>query len=359
MGVLFVIGLTARLLVYYTIRREEWFCREFEKRIHNFLVDEDNLKISGLSFFKTTKKYLEKTYYELFEIRSIMKRRKSDYVTSLSDRLFLIQTGAAHLVKDTLNKIKFLKYNQTQPKFMEISKSVYQHNAAFKRVLGVIPANLVNDMVNILPGLFIVGGIFGTFLGIMKALPALSAMDVGNVEGTKMIMDTFLLKISFSMSTSIVGIVFSVGMTILNSLFNPEKVFVKTVDQYELCLENLWQRCENNEFDMEDTFDEHRDPLEALAELSVQKELDKSKLEKGNVKPPRKSDRRHPLAKDSHEEALLAQIAQSRNQNESESELDNVETLNKKILMEKMVKEAEALEKNRSGDPGKTGTDDV
>ncbi len=275
---LFILAVILRILIYFTISRESWFAKEFEKRVHKFVEDSEENDKPQTSFFVMVKKLMEKTYYELFEVRAIMKRRKMDFVGPISDRLFLIQHGSAFLVKDTLKQVRFLKHNGEHPKLLELTKSVFQNNPCFNKVFGLIPTSMFNDVLNILPGIFIVGGIFGTFLGIMKALPELGAMDLNDVEGTKMVMDDFLLKVSFSMSTSIIGIILSVAMTVLNTFFSAEKLFVRIVDRFENCLDILWHRSSDNALPENiEEFDEHKDPIEALAEQAIQNELSKSK----------------------------------------------------------------------------------
>ncbi len=268
----FIFLVVARILVTYTVKRQEWFVKEFEKRVMNFV--DIHLEKGPLSFYVVAKRLLEKTYYELFEIRGIMKRRRMDYITDPTDRVFLIQNGCAAMVRDSLKEMRFLKKAEGRPQFLEITKSVISNNPAFSRLMGIFPASLVNDILNLIPGFFIVGGIFGTFLGIMKALPELGAMDLTDAESTKLVMDSFLLKIAFSMGTSIVGIVLSVGGSILNSALSPEKIFLDVVERYDRCLYRLWNRCDDNRIPEQiPNFDEHRDPIEALAEMAIQKEL--------------------------------------------------------------------------------------
>jgi hypothetical protein len=272
MTVAFVGMFIMRALVFYTVKRQEWFAVEFEKRVMNFL--EAQTQDAGYSFFLVTKKLLEKTFYELFEIRGIMKRRKLDYITEPSDRIFLISHGCARMVKDTLKEIRFLRKMDGRPQFLEISKSVIQNNASFSKLFGAIPIGPFNDWLSLIPGLFIVGGIFGTFLGIMQALPDLGNMDLTDPEGAKLIMDGFLLKVAFSMGTSIVGIVYSVAGTFFNSWVHPDKTFLGVVERMDRCLYRLWNRCDNNDIPTNvSQFDEHRDPIEALAELAIEKEL--------------------------------------------------------------------------------------
>ena len=270
-------AIVLRGLMYFCVGRERWFAAEFEKRVNDFL-DRDDL-VEDMSFFVATKRLLEKTFYESFVVRGILKRRKPDAVRSLTDRLFLIEHGTARLVKDTIRRTRHLKFGGESPKFIDVSKSVYGMNPCFNRVFGIIPVGAANEVVSILPGLFIVGGIFGTFLGIMGALPELGNMDLADPDKTKLIMDTFLVKIAFSMAKSVQGILFSVTLTLINAALSPERAFVTAVDRYEGALQALWNRSRNNTLPHHGTeFDEHKDPIDALAEDALNKELAKKKL---------------------------------------------------------------------------------
>ncbi len=273
MVVLFFVAIALRALIYYTVKRELWFAKEFEKRVDNYLVD--NEVGSEVSFYVFTKKMLEKTFYELFEMRFFLKHSKPDFIMSLADRIFLIKQGSAWFVNDILRHIKNLRYNEnSHPKLFDISKKTLSRNPCFSKVFGVFPTSVMTDVLNILPGIFIILGVFGTFLGIMKALPELGAMDLGDVEATKHVMDQFLLKISFSMSTSLVGIMLSVCASFINASFAPERVFVTSVDTLESSFDTLWHISTNNSIPKGLTeFDEDRDPEEALAEQALQKEL--------------------------------------------------------------------------------------
>ena len=283
MGGIFLAGIVLRFLVYYTVKREEWFSVEFEKRIDIFL--KENINLNNISFYVISKKLLEKTFYELFVARAYLKRRHPDMIMVMSDRIFLIKQGVAWFVNDILKQIKYLRWSdQSQPKLFEISKKTFARNPCFTKVFGVLPASVSTDILNILPGIFIVLGIFGTFLGIMKALPDLSEMDLNNIAGTKLLMDQFLLKISFAMSSSIIGIVMSVVMSFVNSFWSPHKTFVATVDRMESCLDILWNISSHNQLPAEIAeFDENRDPIEALAEQAIDREI----APKAVVRPPK------------------------------------------------------------------------
>jgi len=278
----FLVGLFFRGIIYYTVRRHEWFAREFEKRVNHFIEGEVPGKVENVSFYVLSKKLLERTYYEVFEIRDRMKRRKPDSIMSTSDRVFLVRQGCAWLVKDILKQLKFLKWNEGNPKLLNITKATLQHNPCFNRVFGVLPMVGINDLISIMPGLFVVAGILGTFIGIAGGLQELGTMNLQDLENTKNIMDRFLHEISFAMKTSIVGIIFSLLSHVTNTILSPERSYVSMVDRFESALDLLWYRSDNNNFPAhERPFDEHRDAVEALAEDALNKEIGKAAVARG------------------------------------------------------------------------------
>lgn len=274
MGVAFLGGAFIRYMIYHTTKRHEWFAAEFEKRVSRFIESERPGTVKNVSFYVLSKRLLERTYYEVFALRDRLKRRKGDKVASMNDRVFLVKPGCAWMVKDILNQLKFLKWTNDTPKLQQITRATLHHNPFFSRVFGVIPVSSSNDLVSLLPGLFVIAGILGTFIGIAGGLSELGGMNLQDLENTKNIMDRFLQEIAFAMKTSIAGIVFSLAMHIFNTVFSPERVYVSMIDRFENSLDLLWYRADNNEFPTGDKdFDEHRDPVEALAEDSVNAEV--------------------------------------------------------------------------------------
>lgn len=272
----FLAAVALRFLIHYSVKREEWFAKAFQKRVYDYLLNKNGKKHT--SFFVATKFLLEKTYYELFVLRAILKRRNPDIIMDKTDRIFLVQQGCARIVKDTLKHVQFFRYDMHRPRTMDITVQIFEKNPQFNNVLGYIPIGTTNDILNILPGIFIVGGIFGTFLGIMAALPELGAMDLADIEKSKQVMDHFLVKMSYSMITSILGIILNVSLSFLNAFLNPKKTFVESIERFDNALDTLWSACSDNMLPSEiPDFDEHKDPLEALAESAVDKEVQKDK----------------------------------------------------------------------------------
>ena len=288
MGAVFLIGAGLRLAIYYTFKRHDWFAREFEKRVHRYLDNEATkkqtdpalAKVSDGSFYVLCKKVLERTYYETFAVRDRKAREDIGHVMSMNDRFFLVKQGCAWMVKDILKQLRHLKWSKESPKLNQITRATLNKNPVFNKIFGVFPMAAVNELVSILPGLFVVAGILGTFLGIKGGLVQLGGMDMADIEGTKTLMDSFLHEIGFAMASSIVGIAFSLSLHIFNTMFSPDRVFAGLVDRFESSMDLLWYRSDNNVVPENDPqFNENRDPVEALAEEALNLEIVKAKKE--------------------------------------------------------------------------------
>jgi hypothetical protein len=99
----------------------------------------------------------------------------------------------------------------------------------------------MNNVFSRLPSLFIIGGIFGTFLGISKGLPALKAMDPGNIVAAQATLENFLESMTLAMYSSVVGIFLSVCFTLLNAFMSFNSMYLSLVDRFTQSLELLWK----------------------------------------------------------------------------------------------------------------------
>jgi len=268
------LGVIFRSLIFHTIRRYEYFVREFEKRVNVSL--ESDIPPSP-SFYIEAKKILEKTYYEIFEIRDRMQRRRYDKVASLSDRLFMIRQGSAWLVKDLLKQLRHVKWSPEPPHLVNMTKASFHQNPYFNKLLGIFPITTTTDISGILPSMFVVGGILGTFIGIAKGLPELGGMNISDIENSRLIMDRFLNEVSFAMQASITGILSSIIMNIVNTWLSPEKLYVSMNDRFENALELLWYRSQNNEVSTDLVSGEiEKDASSLLAEEVLNLEISKN-----------------------------------------------------------------------------------
>ncbi len=267
--VLFLLAVIARLFISVIVNRQKRFVDEFCKRVHSDIWNNPTPKGS---FYNLVKSFLARTYFEIFELRAKYKRRNDDHVMTIGDRAFLVQDGIIMLIDDFLTHVRYLRKDISQaPNFKSISNNVFSSNPVFNKILGVVSLSRTNEILNILPGIFIVAGIFGTFLGIMKALPELTAMDITNAETSKVVIDSFLIKISFALTTSILGIVLSIIMSFLNTVMSPESTYLEIIDSFKSATDILWNKCETNDLVAPENMTTRETEAEDAFEMAISK----------------------------------------------------------------------------------------
>lgn len=241
MIIVFAVGVVLKLLMYFLVRSELNLAKAVETRTHRYLdhLYEDIERSSG--FHGVVEAILRRTYDEVYVRRSKLRRkRKGDPEVAVLHRVFLVEDGAKSVIKDTLNQTKYHDRERV-PDFKGIAKYVFMSNPYFTRLWGVVPVGTTNSVLSILPGLFIIGGIFGTFLGISRGLPALKTIDPGNVAAAQATLGNFLESMTFAMNSSVVGIFLSVCFTVLNSFLSLNSVYVRLVDKFTHSLELIWK----------------------------------------------------------------------------------------------------------------------
>jgi hypothetical protein len=241
----FVAGVMTKFCMWFLKKSQLSFAKQFEKKIYTFLIEKEKttaeLEMSKGNFVAVTREIMQVAYHELYEMKVAKMRRKLDYVTALSDRLFLLIEGAKRLNSDVALQLRYSEHTETVPDFEHITGYVTKANPAYNRLFGVFSVKRLNSLLALLPGLFVIGGIFGTFVGIMQGLPELSNMDLTSAEMTKKTMDTFLMNIAYSMNTSLVGIILCVAMNVLNSVFDDEDIEEEFAEKLKSCLVLTWQ----------------------------------------------------------------------------------------------------------------------
>jgi len=237
----FIIGTILKFLMYYLLKSEYNFSSAFETRTHRFLNNEYPDGKNFSKFHEVVGYILNKTFYESFIYRKKQfRKRKEDSKVAALDKMFLIEVGAKSLIDDTLKQTKYHN-NGRAPDFESISKYVFNSNPYFNKLWGIIPIGLTNNVFSRLPSLFIIGGIFGTFLGISKGLPALKAIDPANIAAAQATLENFLESMTFAMYSSVVGIFLSVCFTIMNAFMSFNSMYLNLVDRFKQSLELLWK----------------------------------------------------------------------------------------------------------------------
>jgi len=133
------------------------------------------------------------------------------------------------------------------PNFSELTRRVLDQDKQWNFLLGTIPMSTLSRMLDVLPGLFVIGGIFGTFIGITSALPIIGQIDLAELDTAGEKLTSFVTFVAYSMNTSIAGIVCSVIMMILNAIFPLETTRRDVKKSLERTFEFIWYRIHGNQ----------------------------------------------------------------------------------------------------------------
>ena len=180
------------------------------------------------------------------------------------------------------------------PNFVELADRVLNQDPNWRNILKILPVNSLNRGLDLLPNLFIVGGIFGTFVGITSALPMIAKIDITKLDEAAPVLNAFVGGVAYSMNTSIAGIVFSVIMTLMTSLFPLVSVRNEVLKNFERAIEFMWYRIHGNklshgEFKMIEALTKIHESNEAMTK--VLSDIKKIAGEDNNNQPPTDLDR--------------------------------------------------------------------
>lgn len=158
-------------------------------------------------------------------------------------------------------------HNQTPPNFTELTHRIMGQDPHWTKVMKHFPIDGVMRMIDILPGLFIVLGVFGTFIGISMALPEIAAINFDDLAASEQTINNFVLNVTYAMKTSIAGIFFSLMLTVLNTIYPIKETRVRVFKKVETSLQMLWYHIQKDihaEKDQQIVFEKLLQVLERL-----------------------------------------------------------------------------------------------
>ena len=207
------------------------FTREIEKKMQEDSMDEVDVEYPE-DYITNLINHIEKS----LPPRSVRFGNKRD-----SRKLTLKEyTGGSksliHSLRDEVNVFS----SHHPPNFRELTARIMNRDEHWVKLFGVFKIDSVSRMIDALPGLFIVIGIFGTFVGVSRALPQISQLDFNNLESSSGVLSAFVLDVTFAMKTSIAGIMCSFVLSVLNALSPIGLVRRSIAGQVETTLERLW-----------------------------------------------------------------------------------------------------------------------
>jgi len=131
-------------------------------------------------------------------------------------------------------------HHETPPNFEELTQRIMSQDPHWTKVMKHFAIDSVVRMIDVLPGLFIVLGVFGTFIGISMALPEIAGIDFNDLDGSAATLNRFVLSVTYAMKTSIAGIFFSLVLTVLNTIFPIKGTRYRVFKKVEVALQTFW-----------------------------------------------------------------------------------------------------------------------
>jgi len=246
MTVMLVTGLTLRWISYRHSKRDEAYFSHFTRELA-MTINHDkarNVHFNDVEDYlndilgRVNKKLPERN---LREITSKRKMREDENVTLKE------YVGSKHGLINCIQNESAVFQNKVQPDFGQLTERVMNNDENWSKLFGTISIDGVSRILDVLPTLFIILGVFGTFIGISMALPEIARIDFNNLEASGQTLTQFVINVTFAMKTSIAGIFFSIILTLLNTLVPIEASRIGTFEKVENVLQLLWYHLQTDQ----------------------------------------------------------------------------------------------------------------
>ena len=239
MAGLLIVALVARFQAYRISKRDRIYFFTLTREIVVTIEKEKEQKIS----IDNVENYIsdlmgrirKKIPNRTLRMETREKAEKKETLISLQDYV-----GGKSGFLTNIQSESSIFHCQTPPNFTELTHRLLSQDEKWNKLIGPIPLEGVSRLIDILPGLFIVFGVFGTFVGISMALPEIANIDFNNLDTSGSTLTKFVLNTTFAMKTSIAGIFFSVILTMLNTFSPIKDVRGRIFKQVETTMHALW-----------------------------------------------------------------------------------------------------------------------
>jgi hypothetical protein len=233
--------LALRCVAYYSNRRNDVYFSSLAREI-NVLIEKDKEEKKVVSDVESYLSVFLSRVSDKLPNRSL--RFKNDFKQTSTSQGKMVSIGG--YLSGRENFVNILKSEsgifklQAPPNFNELTHRILGQDSNWTTILRKLPIDGISRVIDIMPGLFVVFGVFGTFVGISMALPEIANIDFNNIESSGETLSLFVTKTAYAMETSLAGIVFSVIMTLMNSLFPIKDIRQRIVKKVETSLQTLW-----------------------------------------------------------------------------------------------------------------------
>jgi len=247
MGSMLIIGLGFRWASWRSSKREDAYFTGFTSEIEKTILLQKDVTHEQVEDVDKYLAELLETVSEKLPTRSLRNKSQSKTNQKTAEKLGAQNVvslreyvkGDQSLFLGIKNESASFK-SKFPPNFNELTDRILEKDDNWNKLLNFFPIGPISRLIDILPGLFVVFGIFGTFIGISMALPKIAEMDFNNLEASGAILTQFVLSVTYAMKTSIAGILFSVVMTLLNTIAPVTGMRNRTYKKISNCFENIW-----------------------------------------------------------------------------------------------------------------------
>ncbi len=234
-----IIALGLRFMAYRSNKKDQLYYSTFTREIEKRVERDDIAKVE----LDDVEEYVEGLLDEVGTSLPnrglrVLKPKKDD-----ADRKIVTVReyagGSQSLIHSLKSETNAFRAKQ-KPNFEQLTQRVMSKDSHWVKLHNVFQIEGVIRMIDVLPGIFIVVGIFGTFVGITSALPRIAEIDFNNISNSSSVLSIFVKDVSFAMKTSIAGIAFSLIISLLNTLYPLSNIRNTISREVEDCLEYLW-----------------------------------------------------------------------------------------------------------------------
>ncbi len=239
MGSLLCLCLIIRMIAFYSSKRNDGYFSTLVREVGVAIEKDKEVKVQVRDVDTYLLTFLSKISDKLPN-RSL-RFKKHDSV-SHGKKVVSIEgylSGRENFV-NLLRSETGIFHCETPPNFSELTHRILGQDVHWTMILKRLPIDGVSRLIDIMPGLFVVFGVFGTFVGISMALPEIARIDFNNIDGSAETLSSFVRSTSYAMETSLAGIVFSVIMTVMNALFPIKDMRSRILKKVETSLQTLW-----------------------------------------------------------------------------------------------------------------------
>lgn len=243
MTTLLVTALVLRWISFRHSKKDEVYFSHFTREL-SATIEEDKSK--GVTHNENIESYLNnilgRVHQKLPErnLRRDLRGRSHKAPSDQSEVSLKEYLGSKHGMIVSIQNESNVFNSNVSPDFSQLTERVMDDDEHWSKIFGFIPIDGIVRTLDILPTLFIILGVFGTFIGISMALPEIAKIDFNNLETSGQTLSNFVLNVTFAMKTSIAGIFFSIILTLLNTIFPIDATRERIFESVENSLQTLW-----------------------------------------------------------------------------------------------------------------------